>query len=99
MLILSRRTNQRLFIGDSIQITVVEVRDGHVRLGITAPKNVSVFREELLDELAAENREAVLSSSTVDLPAAASTAVDEQGLPVVAVPNHSELALHQGKGG
>ena len=63
MLILSRKTNQRVVIGDTIEITVVEMRDGHVRLGITAPKNVPVYRKELLEQIVAENVEAAASQS------------------------------------
>jgi carbon storage regulator len=69
MLILSRRTDQRLVIGDNIEITVVELKDGHVRLGITAPKNVPVHRKELLDQIAAENMEAAASASLPDASA------------------------------
>jgi carbon storage regulator len=68
MLILSRRTNQRLVIGDNIEITVVELKDGHVRLGISAPKDVPVHRKELLDQIAAENIEAAASTSLPQLP-------------------------------
>lgn len=67
MLILSRRTDQRIIIGNDIEITVVELRDGHVRLGITAPKNVQVHRKELLDQIAAENIEAAASASLPDM--------------------------------
>jgi carbon storage regulator len=99
MLILSRRTSQRLFIGDSIEITVVEVRDGHVRLGITAPKSVPVYREELLDEVMAENREAVLSAQIADMAITTPQSGGDIGLPIVAVLSPSGPALHQGKGG
>jgi len=68
MLILSRRTDQRLVIGDDIEITVVELKDGHVRLGITAPRNVPVHRKELLDQIAAENVEAAASTTLPDVP-------------------------------
>jgi len=66
MLILSRKTDQRLVIGDTIEITVVELRDGHVRLGITAPKNVPVYRKELLEQIVAENVEAAASAQLSD---------------------------------
>jgi len=57
MLILSRKVGQRIVIGDSIEITVVQVRGDHVRLGITAPRSVVVHRKELLERIAAENAE------------------------------------------
>ena len=43
MLVLSRNTEQTIMIGDDIEIKVVEIRGGKVKLGITAPKNVSVY--------------------------------------------------------
>jgi len=47
MLVLSRRENERLFIGDNVVITIVRVAGGAVRVGIEAPKNVQVQREEV----------------------------------------------------
>lgn len=47
MLVLSRQRDERIMIGDSIVITVVEIRRGHVRLGIEAPKDVPIHREEV----------------------------------------------------
>lgn len=47
MLILSRKTNESIFIGDSIKIMVVEIKDGKVRLGIEADRGVEVHREEV----------------------------------------------------
>jgi len=47
MLILSRKCNEQIVIGDNIVITVVAIRGGNVRLGIDAPSSVSVHREEV----------------------------------------------------
>ena len=47
MLVLSRKTNERIRIGDNIIITVVGTSPGQVRLGIEAPETVLVYREEL----------------------------------------------------
>ena len=47
MLVLARKTNERIRIGDDIIITVVEIRGDTVRLGIAAPREVSVDREEV----------------------------------------------------
>ena len=85
MLILSRRTNQRLLIGDSIEITVVELRDGHVRLGINAPKSVPVYRAELLEQIAAENVVAVASARSSDIAAGVLDAEARKDQPIVAV--------------
>ena len=47
MLVLSRRTNERIKLGDSITVTVVRVAGDKVRLGIEAPRDLVVLREEL----------------------------------------------------
>jgi carbon storage regulator len=49
MLILSRKQGERIVIGDNIIITVVSMDYGRVRLGIEAPREVEVWREEMLD--------------------------------------------------
>lgn len=47
MLVLTRKIHERIFIGDNIVITVVSVTDGRIRLGIEAPKEINIRREEL----------------------------------------------------
>ena len=47
MLVLSRKKSERILIGDAIDIMVVEIRGDKVRLGINAPRNVQVHREEV----------------------------------------------------
>ncbi|MCS5617035.1 MAG: carbon storage regulator [Planctomycetota bacterium] len=51
MLVLSRKQNERIRVGDSVVVTVVRVSGDKVRIGIEAPANVRVLREELDDEL------------------------------------------------
>ena len=47
MLVLSRRADESLFIGDDIKIMVLDIRGGQVRIGITAPDSIKVHREEV----------------------------------------------------
>lgn len=54
MLVLSRKTNEQIVIGDSIVVTIVEVRGDNVRLGITAPKATTVHRAEVYDAIHGE---------------------------------------------
>jgi carbon storage regulator len=58
MLVLSRQRDETIMIGDDIEVTVVDIRGDKVRLGITAPKAVSVHRKEVYDAIRRENREA-----------------------------------------
>lgn len=51
MLVLSRKKNEQIVIGDRIFVTLVEVKRGHVRLGIDAPKDVPVHRKEVFEAL------------------------------------------------
>ena len=50
MLVLSRKREQRIVVGDNVEITVVEIRPGRVKLGIKAPLEVPVLRSELQRE-------------------------------------------------
>lgn len=54
MLLLTRKAGQKIIIGDDIEITVLEVRGRHVKLGINAPKNISVHREEIYEKIKSE---------------------------------------------
>jgi carbon storage regulator len=47
MLVLTRKPGQRLMIGDNVVVTILSVRNGQVRVGIEAPRSVSIRREEL----------------------------------------------------
>jgi carbon storage regulator len=69
MLVLSRQRDQVIMIGDDIEVVVVDIRGDKVRLGITAPKAVSVHRKEVYDQIKAEN-EAAANMKPSDLPAA-----------------------------
>ena len=51
MLVLSRKTNESIVIGEKIVVTVVEIRGDKIRLGIEAPKEVSVHRREVYDQI------------------------------------------------
>ena len=51
MLVLTRKTNQSIMIGDEIEITVLSVSGDKVRIGIQAPRNISVFRQEVYENM------------------------------------------------
>ncbi len=58
MLVLSRQKDETIIIGDNIEVTVVDIRGDKVRLGVSAPKEISVHRKEVYEAIRRENREA-----------------------------------------
>jgi carbon storage regulator len=66
MLILSRKTDEKIVIDDNIVITIIGVRGDQVRIGITAPETVKVFREEVFEAISNENKAA--AKSKAELP-------------------------------
>ena len=72
MLVLTRKTNQSIMIGDDIEVTVLAVSRDKIRLGITAPRDVPVFRKEVYLSIKGEGAEAGEAAS-----GAVSDALDE----------------------
>ncbi|TFG82696.1 MAG: carbon storage regulator CsrA [Spirochaetales bacterium] len=66
MLILTRKLNEKVVIGDGIVVSVVEVRGDQVKLGIEAPKSIKVYRQEIYEAIQDENRRA--ADSSLELP-------------------------------
>ncbi len=64
MLVLTRKPNESLIIGDTIAVTVLAIEGDQVRIGITAPKHVPVHRREVYEQIKKANVEAAESSST-----------------------------------
>lgn len=62
MLVLSRRIGESVVIGDDVTITILEIRGDVVRVGIDAPRSVTVHRSELLEQLESSNRAAASPS-------------------------------------
>lgn len=63
MLVLTRGANQSIMIGPDVVVTVLDVRGDQVRIGIRAPRSVTVHREEVFAQLEAANREAATSNA------------------------------------
>lgn len=66
MLVLTRKVNQSIVIGDDIEVVVLEVRGEQVRIGVRAPKSIAVHRKEVYEQIRQENLDAA-SVSTDDL--------------------------------
>lgn len=64
MLILSRKTNEKICIGENITLTIIEVRGDQVKIGVDAPKDIKVFRHEVLQAIQSENKAAAVDSSS-----------------------------------
>jgi carbon storage regulator len=58
MLVLTRKIGEGIVIGDDIKITIVEMKGGSVRIGIDAPRDKKIYRQEVFDRIAEENRAA-----------------------------------------
>jgi len=63
MLVLSRRPHESIRIGDAIVVTVLEVHGDHVRIGIDAPRDVEVHRQEVYETILAANTQAASPST------------------------------------
>ncbi len=55
MLVLARRLNESIIIGDDIEVVIIDIKGDQVKLGIRAPKRISVHRKEIYDEIQQEN--------------------------------------------
>lgn len=65
MLALTRKAGQSIVIGDQIEVIIVEIKGDQVRMGIKAPRDISIYRQEIYEEIQHENRAA---ANSVKLP-------------------------------
>lgn len=65
MLVLSRKTNETIKIGDDIEIRILEVKGDTIRIGIEAPKNIDILRGELVQSITETNAEALTLDVTL----------------------------------
>ena len=60
MLILTRRVGETLMIGDEVSVTVLGIKGNQVRIGVNAPKDVSVHREEIYERIQREKQQDIM---------------------------------------
>ncbi len=75
MLVLTRKAGEKLVIGNDIEVTVLDVRGDTVKIGVEAPRHVSIYREEIYQEICQSNQQAstapksdILDSASYLLP-------------------------------
>lgn len=66
MLALSRRINESIVIDNNIEISILEIKGDQVKLGISAPKSIPIYRKEIYIQIQESNKEAVSNAQTVD---------------------------------
>ena len=64
MLVLKRKAGESIIVNENIEIKIIEIEEGRIKIGIEAPKEVSILRKEVLDETRIENKH---SSETKDI--------------------------------
>ncbi len=69
MLVLARKTDESILIGDNIRVKVIAIEKGVVKLGIEAPSDVTIIRDELAQDVAEMNKEALHSVDEQELGA------------------------------
>ncbi len=67
MLVLTRREDESIMIGDDIVVKVLDLKENQVKIGIVAPKNISVHRQEIYEAIQAENAQAAAAGNMNDI--------------------------------
>lgn len=89
MLVLTRKTGQKLIINDNIEVIILETKGESVKIGIKAPRNVTIYREEIYEEIKKANYQSGKSASISDLD----TALSMLNTKPIGIPNLDKLPV------
>ena len=67
MLVLTRKPGEKIFIGDNMSLTVVEIKGDNVRIAVDAPREVKIYRGEIYEAIIAENKAAAIAGDMKQL--------------------------------
>ncbi len=67
MLVLTRKPGQKIIINDNIEVTILEVKGDSIRVGIDAPRDITIYRHEIYEEIKNENLRTATQSSLDDV--------------------------------
>lgn len=67
LLVITRKKGETILIGDNIEISISKIEDGSVKLAIDAPKEMTILRKELYEEVQKENKEATKMKVNIDI--------------------------------
>ena len=67
MLVLNRKIGESIVIDSDTEITILDIKDGRVKIGIEAPKDKTILRKEVYEEVERENKDSVDSSNLLDI--------------------------------
>jgi len=71
MLVVTRKHGQKIIVNNDIEIMILDIKGDQVRIGINAPKNISIYRQEVYEEICNANKEAAINQSAGALSALA----------------------------
>jgi len=67
MLALSRKINESIFVGNDVEITILEIKGDQVKIGINAPKSIPIYRKEIYIQIQEANKEAAESTASMEV--------------------------------
>ena len=67
MLVITRKNNESLVIGDNIEINILEISNGKVRIGINAPNEIKIIRKEIIDNIRQTNIDSKVDAAKINL--------------------------------